>query len=116
MESLKDLEIVRLTGAEKPLSVGKIQEYRQQIPGWQVIRVEKEDRLQKAFTFEDFARALDFTARVGSLAEQADHHPSLLTEWGKVTVTWWTHKIKGIHLNDLIMAAKTDQQYESMQL
>ena len=42
------------------------------------------------------------------LAEAEGHHPALLTEWGRVTVTWWTHKIRGLHRNDFIMAAKTE--------
>ena len=65
-------------------------------------------RLRRAFKFKDFREAMQFTNRVGELAEQEDHHPAILTEWGKVTVTWWTHKIKGLHRNDFIMAAKTD--------
>ncbi|HVR28570.1 MAG TPA: 4a-hydroxytetrahydrobiopterin dehydratase, partial [Thermoanaerobaculia bacterium] len=54
---------------------------------------------------------LDFTNKVGEIAEEEGHHPALLTEWGKVTVGWWTHKIKGLHRNDFIMAAKTDEAY-----
>ncbi|WP_290787293.1 4a-hydroxytetrahydrobiopterin dehydratase, partial [Halomonas sp.] len=61
------------------------------------------------FTFKDFVQALDFTQRVGEIAEQADHHPAILTEYGKVTVTWWSHKIKGLHRNDFILAARTDE-------
>jgi 4a-hydroxytetrahydrobiopterin dehydratase len=60
------------------------------------------------FTFNDFAGALAFTNRVGALAEAEGHHPAILTEWGKVTVTWWTHAISGLHRNDFIAAAKTD--------
>jgi 4a-hydroxytetrahydrobiopterin dehydratase len=66
-------------------------------------------RLERAFNFPDFADALVFTNAVGDLAEQEGHHPALLTEWGSVAVTWWTHKIRGLHQNDFIMAAKTDQ-------
>jgi 4a-hydroxytetrahydrobiopterin dehydratase len=64
--------------------------------------------LSRSFTFRNFAEALAFTNRVGALAEAEGHHPALFTEWGKVTVQWWTHKLKGLHRNDLIMAAKTD--------
>jgi 4a-hydroxytetrahydrobiopterin dehydratase len=63
------------------------------------------------FTFGNFAQALDYTNRVGTLAEEAGHHPALLVEWGKVTVSWWTHKIKGLHRNDFIMAARSDEAY-----
>jgi len=57
---------------------------------------------------DDFAAALAFTQQVGQLAEAEGHHPVLRTEWGKVRVEWWTHKIKGLHANDFVMAAKTD--------
>ena len=63
---------------------------------------------------EDFAEALEFTNDVGAIAEEEGHHPAILTEWGRVTVTWWTHKIRGLHRNDFIMAAKTDQIYEDV--
>ena len=69
------------------------------------------DHLERVFQFPDFAQALAFTNRVGALAEEEGHHPALLTEWGKVTVAWWTHAIGGLHRNDFIMAAKTDQIY-----
>ena len=70
-------------------------------------------RLRRVFAFPDFGQVLRFTDRVGGLAEQEGHHPALLTEWGRTTVSWWTHKIGGLHRNDLIMAAKTDQLYRS---
>jgi len=65
-------------------------------------------RLERSFDFEDFVGALAFTNNVGELAEREGHHPDILTEWGRVTVSWWTHKIGGLHKNDFIMAAKTD--------
>lgn len=88
------------------------QEWLPQIPEWRVIERDGEPQLTRTFKFKNFAEALAFTNRVGELAEQQDHHPALLTEWGKVTVRWWTHKIKGLHRNDFIMAAKTDQLYK----
>ncbi len=68
-------------------------------------------RLEREFAFDTFADALQFTDAVGQLAEAEGHHPALLTEWGKVTVTWWTHTIGGLHRNDFILAAKTDTLY-----
>ncbi|NOR79778.1 MAG: 4a-hydroxytetrahydrobiopterin dehydratase, partial [Methyloprofundus sp.] len=59
--------------------------------------------------FNNFVDAMAFTQKVSVLAEDENHHPTILTEWGKVTVCWWSHKIKGLHVNDFIMAAKTDQ-------
>lgn len=83
--------------------------FLRQIPQWRVVEHEGVRRLQRIFTFPDFAAAIRFTDRVAAAAEEAGHHPSLLTEWGRVTVTWWTHKIGGLHRNDFIMAARTDE-------
>jgi 4a-hydroxytetrahydrobiopterin dehydratase len=79
------------------------------IPDWSVIVVDGVMQLSREFDFRNFAQALAFTNRVGEIAEAEDHHPAILTEWGKVTVTWWSHKIRGLHKNDLIMAARTDE-------
>ncbi|HJV29345.1 MAG TPA: 4a-hydroxytetrahydrobiopterin dehydratase [Gaiellaceae bacterium] len=79
-----------------------------QIPDWELLELDGVKRLRRVFSFDDFAQALDFTRTVGALAEEEGHHPALLTEWGRTTVSWWTHKIKGLHRNDFIMAAKTD--------
>jgi 4a-hydroxytetrahydrobiopterin dehydratase len=87
----------------------EIAELHPQIPGWEIRQVDGVERLERVFAFDDFRQALDFTGRVGELAEEEGHHPALLTEWGKTTVSWWTHKIRGLHRNDLIMAAKTDR-------
>lgn len=85
--------------------------YLPQVPEWYVVERDGIKRLERIYTFPTFVDALAFTNKVGQLAEEEGHHPALLTEWGKVTVTWWTHKIKGLHRNDFIMAAKTDRLY-----
>ena len=86
----------------------EIEQLKPQIPDWEILEQEGELRLEKLYKFSDFQTALAFTNRVGAAAEEEGHHPALLTEWGKVTVTWWTHAISGLHRNDFIMAAKTD--------
>ena len=86
----------------------EIAELRPEISDWQLVERDGIARLERVFRFPSFADALAFTNRVGALAEAEGHHPALLTEWGRVTVTWWTHKIRGLHRNDFIMAAKTD--------
>lgn len=78
------------------------------LDGWQIVDKKGISQLLKEYQFNNFVDALDFTHRVGEIAEEEGHHPALLTEWGKVTVRWWSHKIKGLHRNDFIMAAKTD--------
>jgi 4a-hydroxytetrahydrobiopterin dehydratase len=87
----------------------EIAELLPEIPDWELFEVDGIKRLQRVFSFDDFAQALAFTDRVGAVAEEQGHHPALLTEWGRTTVTWWTHKIKGLHRNDFVMAAKTDR-------
>lgn len=87
----------------------EMQELRPQVPEWSVVERDGVPRLERVFPFPDFAQALEFTNRVGAVAETEGHHPALLTEWGRVTVGWWTHKIRGLHRNDFVMAAKTDE-------
>jgi 4a-hydroxytetrahydrobiopterin dehydratase len=80
----------------------------QALPLWSVQTVNDVAQLQRSFTFQDFAQALAFTNSVGELAELANHHPSVLTQWGAVTVRWWTHALHGLHRNDFIMAARCE--------
>jgi 4a-hydroxytetrahydrobiopterin dehydratase len=91
----------RVTDAE-------ILELRPLIPEWTLVERDGIQRLERVFRFSNFAEALNFTNRVGAIAEQEGHHPAILTEWGRVTVTLWTHKIRGLHRNDFIIAAKLD--------
>ena len=94
---------------DSPLvSEAEIQEMKPQIPDWVVVERGDIQRLERVFAFKNFAEALSFTNQVGVLAEAEGHHPAILTEWGRVTVTLWTHKIRGLHRNDFIMAAKID--------
>ena len=86
----------------------EIAELKRDIPDWGLVERDGISRLERVFHFPSFADALAFTNRVGALAEAEGHHPALLTEWGRVAVAWWTHKIRGLHRNDFIMAAKTD--------
>jgi 4a-hydroxytetrahydrobiopterin dehydratase len=99
-------------GGEPTLTDAEIAQLSLQVPHWYVIeRGDGIKRLESSFKFRDFAEALAFTDKVGKIAEDEGHHPDILTEWGKVTVTWWTHAIKGLHRNDFIMAAKTGELY-----
>jgi 4a-hydroxytetrahydrobiopterin dehydratase len=90
------------------LSDAEIAELMPQVAGWSVIEEEGMKRLQRAFTFGDFAEALAFTNSVGDLAESADHHPRITTEWGRVTLTWWSHDQGGMVAADIEMAKKVD--------
>ena len=79
-----------------------------EVPSWAPIIRDNIMMLERTYSFADYLSAVEFTNLVAELAETEDHHPALLLEWGKVTVTWWSHKIKGLHKNDFICAAKTD--------
>ncbi len=110
-QMLVGMRCVACRRGEPTVSDAELADARPQIPKWEVVEVDGIRRLRRSYTFPDFSRALEFTVRVGALAESEGHHPSLLTEWGRTTVSWWTHKIDGLHRNDLIMAAKTDELF-----
>ena len=112
MTSLAQFQCVPCRGGEPTLTDEEIASLRPEAPDWMVVEREGVLRLERLFKFKNFVQAMEFTNRLGELAEEQGHHPTILTEWGKVTVTWWTHKIKGLHRNDFIMAAKTDELYQ----
>ena len=86
----------------------QIQILLSEINGWVLIE-EPINKIQKIFSFKSYKDSVDFSNKVASLADDEDHHPQIVLEWGKVTVIWWSHKIKGLHKNDFICAAKTDK-------
>jgi 4a-hydroxytetrahydrobiopterin dehydratase len=90
----------------------EINRHLQDVPGWEVVVEDNEPRLKRVFQFKDFSHALTFTNQVGQAAEQQNHHPALLTEWGKVTVYWWTHRVRGLLLEDFVAARNTNELYE----
>lgn len=85
-----------------------------EIPGWTLATQEGVMQLEKSFRFHNFVEAIEFANQVGKIAEQEQHHPTLLVEWGHVKITWWTHSINGLHINDFIMSARTSQIYDSL--
>ena len=114
METLVNMRCVACRRDAPRVTAEEIATFHPQVPAWQIVERDTIPRLERQFGFANFAEALAFTQQVGALAEAEAHHPALLTEWGKVTVAWWTHKIKGLHRNDFIMAAKTDQLYAQL--
>ena len=114
MAELANQTCVPCRGGEPPMSDAEIRQTQSGVPEWTVVDRDGITRLERVFRFSDFTAALAFTNQVGEIAEAQGHHPALLTEWGRVTVTWWTHKIKGLHRNDFIMAAKTDELYATV--
>ena len=94
-----------------PATQEEREKFGQEIPQWQVETVDGVDRLVREFSFGNFAEALEFTNRIGAIAEEVQHHPKLVTEWGSCEVSWWSHEMGGLHRNDYILAARTDAAF-----
>jgi 4a-hydroxytetrahydrobiopterin dehydratase len=91
-----------------------IKTLKPQVPLWNLKSENRVRKLERIFQIRKYESALSFTHEIGELAEEEGHHPRIVTEWGKVTVTWWTLAIGDLHRNDFIMAAKTDRLFENM--
>jgi len=103
---------VACRGGEPSLAEAEITDLMLHVPQWQIVERDGIPRLERVFKLKNFVEALAFTNKIGAIAEEQGHHPLIVTEWGKVTVQWWTHVIRGLHRNDFIMAAKTDELFE----
>ncbi|MCJ2377762.1 4a-hydroxytetrahydrobiopterin dehydratase [Vibrio sp. ZSDZ34] len=79
-----------------------------ELDNWTIIERGGIAQLEKVYLFKNYKQAWTFANQVSQIAEQQFHHPAILLEWGRVTVTWWSHSIKGLHNNDFICAAKCD--------
>ncbi|RUO57844.1 4a-hydroxytetrahydrobiopterin dehydratase [Pseudidiomarina insulisalsae] len=108
MSDLKNQKCEACNAEAPKVSDEELAELMREIPEWTPVTRDGVMQLEREFKFKNFKQALAFTNRVGEVAEEEFHHPTLTTEWGKVTVTWWTHAIEGLHKNDFIMAARTD--------
>ena len=112
MEDIVKMKCVACRKDAPRVTEEEISEFSPQVPEWKIVERENIKRLERIYKFDNFTQALLFANKVGELAEVEGHHPALLVEWGKVTVTWWTHKIRGLHRNDFIMAAKTEHFFD----
>ena len=90
------------------ISIEEAERLMQFIPSWTLNNREFPHTLTRELMFKNFSDAVKFSAKIAELADEQDHHPKLIIEWGKVSILWWTHSINGLHLNDFVMAAKTD--------
>jgi 4a-hydroxytetrahydrobiopterin dehydratase len=110
MSTLAAKTCVPCRGGVPPLKGQSLTALHKQVPEWQVIN---EHHVLRQFKFPDFKQALAFVNQVGELAEEQGHHPDILLSWGKVEITFWTHKIDGLTESDFIMAAKIDRVLSS---
>lgn len=109
MEPLSGMQCEACRPGSPPVSAEERDRLLPQVPEWKIVERDGIEQLERTFRFDDFVAALAFTNALGVIAEDQDHHPAILTEYGKVTVRWWTHAIGGLHRNDFIMAARTDR-------
>ena len=94
-------------GDVPPLTMAEAEQYLARVPGWAL--ADEGRRIERRFKFKNFKEAMDFVAKIGNLAECEGHHPDIGFGWGWAKVSWQTKKIKGLHENDFIMAAKTNE-------
>lgn len=107
MTALAEKECVACKGGVPPLKGNDLNQMKQQLGGgWQVVN---DHHLEKEFKFKDFREALEFTNKVGELAEAQGHHPDIYLTWGKVKIAIWTHKIDGLTESDFVLAAKIER-------
>lgn len=108
---LLDFDLNNLPEDQSLIAADQHAELLTQLDHWEVIEIDSENRLFCVFKCDDFVAAMNFAQEITVIAEQVDHHPALLIEWGKLSVSWWTHSLGGLHINDFIMAAYTQQLY-----
>ena len=90
----------------------RFNELLKDLDGWEIIFGDI-NILVKTYSFKSYDDSVKFSMDIAKLAEDEDHHPAILLEWGSVKVQWWSHKIRGLHMNDFICAAKTEEIYDS---
>ena len=104
---LKQQTCVPCRGGIDPLEAAPAQDLLASTPGWELL--DEATKIRRDFKLADFAATLEFVNRVGALAESEGHHPDITFGWGYCSVLFYTHKIKGLHQNDFIMAAKVNE-------
>ena len=107
-EQLARSQCVPCRGGVPPLTAEEIRPLLAEVPRWHIVERDGVARIEREFTFPDFSSAMQFAVRVGAVADAEDHHPDLHIGWGRVRIETWTHKIRGLHRNDFILAAKID--------
>lgn len=106
-EQLTEKSCVACRGGVPPLTPEAAERLHAQTPEWTLN--DDARRIERTFRFKNFQEAMAFVAKVGDLAESEQHHPDITFGWGYATIVLFTHKIKGLHENDFILAAKIDR-------
>lgn len=114
MKNLAEMKCVPCRGGEPTLTASETEELLEQIDGWALVEKNGIPQLEKVYRFKSYLEGAAFVQSLADLAEDQDHHPAILLEWRQVTVTWWTHVVNGLHQNDFISAARTDQLFSGL--
>jgi 4a-hydroxytetrahydrobiopterin dehydratase len=109
--SLAEGKCIPCRKGDPALTDAAVNELLLQIPEWELIEGAGSKRLQRVFKLKKYIEAVAFTNKIAMIAEKEDHHPLIVLEWGRITIQWWTHVVKGLHQNDFVMAAKTDKLF-----
>jgi 4a-hydroxytetrahydrobiopterin dehydratase len=109
--SLAEGKCIPCRKGDPALTDAEVNELLLQIPEWELIEGDGSKRLQRVFKLKNYIEAVAFTNKIAMIAEKEDHHPLIVLEWGRITIQWWTHVVKGLHQNDFVMAAKTDELF-----
>ena len=112
MTTIANQQCVACEPDEPRLSDEQIDALHAEVPDWKVVSRDGIKRLERSYRFKNFRDALAYGDAVGEAAEREQHHPSIQIEYGRVTLSWWTHAVRGLHRNDFIMAARSDALYE----
>jgi len=112
MTDLHQMKCVACRGGDPSLTDAEIADLLPHVLQWQLVVRDAIPHLERVFKLKNYAQALEFTNKIAAVAEEEDHHPLIVLEWGRVTVNWWTHAVKGLHKNDFIMAAKTNEIFK----
>ena len=105
---LNRLKCIACHRGDPPLSDGEIMKWRREIPKWEVTPVAGIQHLVRVFMFRNFSQSMVFVNKVAQIAQGEQHYPSISIDYDEVTLGWWTYKLRGLHFNDFIMAARTD--------
>ena len=114
MKNERDGQKDENTIKEKTLSKSELKEYLKKLPDWKIVHEDSVEKLTREYSFDNFSEVLNFTKSLDRLAKEDDHHPTLKSSWGKVSIYWWTHTQAVIQEQDFLMALKSDNLYSKL--
>lgn len=115
MKSLQEQDCQVCNKDTDALTDDEQQSLMPQLPDWKIVTVDGVPRLHRSYSVRPWSRTMQLANAIGEEADRENHHPMLTVEWGRLTVDWWTHSIRGLFINDFIMAARSDEFYDRLE-